>query len=1203
MARAANTAAEAVGKLLGLVKALDETMGGMAAGAAEAAAAEETLASAEESVGKAAAAAGAGTAAAASAERDLAASAGAAAAAENAVADATAAAARAASEAAFAESAVAFADAEAARAALELAVAQKALAESSDGAGAAATRAAIGFRLWGFGLGLTRNALHWVVAGSAEFLAVAIPAFVAAGAAAAVMAQGAQNAYVHLSAVYAATEATANVFHQTAGQYLGLGDALQKAQNAANPHVYELLGAGLNIAKTAAGGFVSEGTQVVGVLDNFAAKVTAEMQGALGSQLHSLLAGGVRDLTQFGQVLGNVGHAVINLAGDMPGLAHVLLDIVDGASRLLLAFSGLPAIIITGAMAFEEFNRWGSLVVSMLARLVGGTAELQGGFFTLTRFGSVIQNLASGVMIGAGKVTTAVGDWVASLGNLAVGFGVVDGEMAAFDAQTVAVGTAVAATGAEISGFGKAMVTTAGEITVAEAAFGVGFVAAMVGLIAVTHNVQGATQAWISSINQAVASANNMKVLGTIASELTAVTGRQAETQKALNNVYSGAQPVVGAYARAVGDAQQRVTAFQNEQQHLSTSLNNVMAGIGFLSRTYGTTFVGALELANQAGVHLSQGITGTGVAATDARVKIANYVAGLEAMGATTSTVGHDVTLLGIQSALASSHVQQLQQAFSSFVTNMTGGTSNLAALNESIRNIGSVSQSSAGQLGQFGGTIKLTTGQAASALRSFGAVGSQVWQNFDSALSGSASQLVQWFQLAGTEGAITGPQFAKGVMDIVASFQQVASKSPAARAQLVGFANAAGMNVSSWSDLTRQLHAAGASASGLPGIISAVTGKMANMNSVARALGSSLGTSVIASMNNARVAASNLGQSAQTLSAAWMRTHSVNASVATGFRQTYTALQDVYHNTTMSRNAVNALGQQLGMTKGQIAGLDVAVGIGATHLSTFSSNADKAKTSVQGAGAAAKTAATNTGDLATAVDKTRTPLMDTAVAAKSASLNAQQLGTQAHTAGTAAQGLSSNAQQATTQVKNLGTAANTTRGNLGTVNNEIRNTATYAGNSAGPLSAMASNISRVGSSAGAAAGQVHALASAIASLQSKTIYVTTVMQTQHRAGGGPVAAGMPYIVGEQGQEMFVPSQNGIIIPAPETKQIMAGQPSSRQGGGSQANSPQAINLTTEHHAHLYLDGKQILTSVQTEGSRWIRRNRGQNDGIWVPT
>jgi hypothetical protein len=41
------------------------------------------------------------------------------------------------------------------------------------------------------------------------------------------------------------------------------------------------------------------------------------------------------------------------------------------------------------------------------------------------------------------------------------------------------------------------------------------------------------------------------------------------------------------------------------------------------------------------------------------------------------------------------------------------------------------------------------------------------------------------------------------------------------------------------------------------------------------------------------------------------------------------------------------------------------------------------------------------------------------------------------------------------------------------------------------------------------------------------------------HRAGGGPVDAGSPYIVGEQGPEMFVPARSGAILPADRTRQL----------------------------------------------------------------
>lgn len=44
----------------------------------------------------------------------------------------------------------------------------------------------------------------------------------------------------------------------------------------------------------------------------------------------------------------------------------------------------------------------------------------------------------------------------------------------------------------------------------------------------------------------------------------------------------------------------------------------------------------------------------------------------------------------------------------------------------------------------------------------------------------------------------------------------------------------------------------------------------------------------------------------------------------------------------------------------------------------------------------------------------------------------------------------------------------------------------------------------------------------------------------TEGRALGGPVSSGVPYIVGEKGQELFVPEQDGRIVPAHQTAQMM---------------------------------------------------------------
>lgn len=46
--------------------------------------------------------------------------------------------------------------------------------------------------------------------------------------------------------------------------------------------------------------------------------------------------------------------------------------------------------------------------------------------------------------------------------------------------------------------------------------------------------------------------------------------------------------------------------------------------------------------------------------------------------------------------------------------------------------------------------------------------------------------------------------------------------------------------------------------------------------------------------------------------------------------------------------------------------------------------------------------------------------------------------------------------------------------------------------------------------------------------------------MKIQYRAAGGPVAAGRPYVVGEQGPELVVPNQGGTVVPASQTRALL---------------------------------------------------------------
>jgi hypothetical protein len=819
-------------------------------------------------------------------------------------------------------------------------------AAGASAAGTAAGAATGWWARWG-------NVIHWVIAGGAEFLAVFIPATVAAGGAAAVMAQGVGDLYEHLMAMYDAQEATANIFGETTGEMVGMKDVLQAAQNAADPRIFELLGAGINIAKADSGQFVQEGTQVLNVLDQFAAKITGELTGAVGGQLHTLMADGTRDLAGLGAVLGNTGHAVINLAADMPGLAEVLLSVLDGATRLLSVLSGMPGILITIAMGFEEFGRWGSLASSVLGKLTGASVESTGAWYSLWGNALIVsQNFVRAAMTGFANVASGLSSLLMSGGAFAAQWGakmmaagaaedvmgaegvVAAGETTVLEDALFTAGATAMVTAGEMAGLGAALAVFAAEVQAAIAVvtpFGAFLIVlAAVGFGILIDKAETATTAiekWSQAMNAALRSTSDLELIPKIASDIANADVQMAQAQQqftqAANASGSAASDVAsrlnGTSGAAYGAAL-NIHDLADESHYLDNAMQTVLEGAGMLADTYKTSFIGALALAQGAGVNLTQSLKGNSQAAADARIQIANYVAGMNAMGESSTAVGHDVTLLGISSALSATKVQQLNQAIDQFVSGLTGGTADLGALSESILNIGQVTGTTANYLGTDAASINLSVGQVAQSLTSFGQIGAQTWQNFDNALSGSAEQLADWWRTAATEGAAGAPQFTQAMQDIVSEFVPFAAKSGAAQQELVGFAQAQGLNVQTFPQLVSQLKQAGASSGNLATLTQEATGKMADMNQIAQALGSSIGTDVVGAMNNARLAASGLTGAAQDLAGAWGNEHEIDSQVITGFEQTVGALYKVYGNTGLAEQAADAYASSLGLTQTQV-------------------------------------------------------------------------------------------------------------------------------------------------------------------------------------------------------------------------------------------------------------------------------------------
>jgi hypothetical protein len=739
---------------------------------------------------------------------------------------------------------------------------QDILAVKAAAAGAAARGAAGGWTVFGARIG---TVIHWVVAAGAEFLAVAIPAAVALGAAMFVAAQGAQMVQEHMSALYTATEATANMFHQTIGSALGLHSALQQAQNTANPIVWSVLGGVINILKGNFQDLAGVGLQVMRIFQTFTARVVADFQSGFGNQIHTLLSGMVTDLVAFGQILGNIGHALVNFAAAMPGLAKVLLALLDGFSQIVLWASRAPAVLITVAMAMEEIWRWGGPLVAILTRipglLVGLIASGFGIIPVFARIGEIFQTVALIVP----ELAAALGMGIAALGRFIPG---------------------AEAAGVALQGLSADAYTAIAGLTAMQAAFAGLAVAGIAFMIYKLSSAQTYTQRLAASMQEMTDKANGANIFPVITSNLEKLIPVQAQANQQMANAnqeftkYDGG---MGKLAGVMAVARINTAAASAAVRQQSQDMVNASQSVAFLSHAYGVSFVGALELGTQAGVQWDQGIGRMSAAADINRLKVLDLMAGYKAMGQSAGAVGMDMTAIAIQSGLQTTKIQQLTQAWDSYMSLLTGGTNSLATYEQGLKNIGTVAASTAGSLFESTGKMNSSTQGFARSLQSFTGKGAQNWQNFNQVVSTGAEQFINWMQTAGAAGAVSGAQMSGAIKGIVAQLIPFASHSEAARAELVGLAAQTGDVVA---PTTRALEAwakGGDSAQQLAQFVQQATAKLSDMAGVAQALGNVMQNDLVAMFDKAKIAASGLPGALSTLSNA-MHTNGTSAGVMQG-------------------------------------------------------------------------------------------------------------------------------------------------------------------------------------------------------------------------------------------------------------------------------------------------------------------------------
>jgi hypothetical protein len=716
------------------------------------------------------------------------------------------------------------------------------LGGAAEATAGAAQAAGTGWRAFGW---MTANTLHWIIAGGAEILAVTIPALVALGAGAAVALQGAVDIGEHMESVYTATEATANMFHTTAGQVVGLGHALQDAQNAADPSVYGILGSAVITVNEHFGDLAQTGLQVVDMFQTFAARVAADFApgGSMGGTVDELLSHMTEDLRGIGELFGNLGHALLTFASQMPGLAEVLLGSfagIAGALSNVLSFVSkfqlFGASLLTVFMGFEEFNRWGGLVASTLTKMGLASASLTGGPFSFARMGSVIQGLLS-------VFPTLIG----YVGSFATKIG-------------------AAGAGNAISTFAKDISEAIKGLTVFQAGL---LGAALVGLgfmIDQMVTYQSATQKFTDSLQAAVIKAPNIQAFQQVAQNIAAINTQLVQVAATAPRVVSGLGR--GAYVE-INPAIAQLHAGLTQQEQ---DMRNVSQGAAYLATTYKTTLVGGMALASLANVQLAKGIMGSGQSAQIARLQIASLVQGYMSMGAPLTAVGSDVNALAIQSGLASTQVSNLNSAWDQFMQNLTGGTSDLAGLVTSLQNIGQVAGTTQNNLGTATGTMSLSTSQFANALKSMSGEGAGAWTNFGQVVGSTAPQLIDWMRTAGAEGALSGSQFKQGVLDMASALVPLAANSGTAQTDVLGLVHEADPSITTWNQLTAAIGKSGASLSGLTPLVDGATKKMGNMSQVAQNLGTATNTALLSTLSTAKVMASGVGTAMQQYEQALM-------------------------------------------------------------------------------------------------------------------------------------------------------------------------------------------------------------------------------------------------------------------------------------------------------------------------------------------
>jgi hypothetical protein len=664
-------------------------------------------------------------------------------------------------------------------------------------------------------------AWHVALDGVIEVLALWVPALLTAGAGllgfGAAGYKSAKQIAEQMVNVYDVSTALQKTIPPLQKAMGGLADAVR-------PQVYELFGDALDALNTKSGVF-SQLIQQTGVyLDRFAARVVVAMQQG-GGGLATFFQTGEKDLALIGKGFDSLGSIILKFI-QATALTHIAEDLA-AIGDAVLGFAAaivkvVPTPLLAAILGLHGFLLWGGVMVSTLQKIAVGFLGILG---RIPAFNSGILSIADALNatdVKLVKIAQSAPEVTAALEAMATGGATKEGlaglqvqlEKTGLSAEqyvtaigpnavarmeqfskgledsgksAVAFGIAAGATDEELSKIATSSAEAAGSSGLLSSALSLvtkvpvwGWVlagaVALGGLVYWLATTKDATQKWIDSLNTAITKLGSFGALNGLVTNF----GKVTVSLKAANEELAKTPPLASGQASKYGvmstaaiQASTNIGALTAEQKKLGTEMDAETGHVADISRAYGTTFVGSLELARLAGVNLNDLFTTNAKTWADAAQQIAGLVTGYEAMGQQMGTVGSDLNALSVAESTQEKAMSSLNSAYDSWTKIVGGAPATFITLAQGLQQFTTDAKAA-------GATMTGLTPASLTLQSDFQSNYNNVEQLFDAMRSSEA--------LTGSGG------FTSFVKDAVSALIPLAGNNKAAAAQVSALAQEAG-------------------------------------------------------------------------------------------------------------------------------------------------------------------------------------------------------------------------------------------------------------------------------------------------------------------------------------------------------------------------------------------------------------------------